>query len=197
MSEYNEQLKEKCNKLEESNKKEIKNSEELTKKVKDLENELNEEKKKNQELEQKNKTLESDLEQAKKNGPVPGSVSKDQKSDDLGSIMNKDELLKNLLEKDNEIKELKNKLDKSILLKEGEKLISVVFISEEQKIHCSIWCKDSDNLFVPEAKLSEKYPALKEEDNILYYYKGEKVRKKKSFKENKIIDGEVITLKTS
>ena len=194
---YNKELKDKCDKLEESNEKEIKNSKELTQKVKDLENELNEEKKKNQELEQKNKNLESELEQAKKNVPESDTAIKQQKSEDLGEINNKDDLLKNLLEKDKEIKELKTKLENAIILKEGEELISIVFFYEDKNIHYSIWCKDSETLAIAENKLCEKYPELKEEDDIQYSCKGGKVKKKKTFKENKISNGDVITLKTS
>ena len=193
---YNKELKEKCDKLEESNEKEIKNSKELAQKIKELENKLNEEKKKNQELVEKNKNLEFELEQAKKKGPEIDTANKKEKSEDLGMINNKD-ILKNLLEKDKKIKELKVKLEKAITLKEGEELISVIFISEDKKIHYSIWCKNSETINIVEYKLCEKYPELNEEDGIHYFLKGEKLQKRKTFKENKISNGDVITLKIS
>ena len=52
-------------------------------------------------------------------------------------------LVKQLNEKEEEIKELKSCIPFEV--KKGEKLITLNFISIDQKIHCSFICKNNDN----------------------------------------------------
>ena len=184
LEKYNKELKEKCDKLEESNEKEIKNSKQLEQKVKDLENQLSEEKKKNE-------NLEKELENAKKNQNSQNSekIEKSEKNENSVSSEEKDQLVKNILEKDKEIAKLKAKLE------ETEKdLISIIFINEEKNIHFSLVVKMSDKLNISENKLIEKFPIL-EDDEYDFYFKEKKVNKKKTFKENNLDNGSILTLK--
>ena len=184
LEKYNKELKEKCDQLEESNEKEIKNSKQLEQKVKDLENQLNEEKKKNE-------NLVKELENAKKNQNSQNSekIEKNEKNENSVSSEEKDQLVKNILEKDKEIAKLKTKLE------ETEKdLISIIFINEEKDIHFSLVVKMSDKLNISENKLIEKYPIL-EDDEYDFYFKEKKVNKKKTFKENNLDNGSILTLK--
>ena len=99
------------------------------------------------------------------------------------------------MEKDEEIKALKKELEHYKSLAEGKEFISVIFVTEDKKILYSIVCKEGDKVNTAEDKLTIKYPELKDEDDISYYVNGKKLKGKKSFKDNKISNGDVITLK--
>ena len=84
-----------------------------------------------------------------------------------------EELLKNLSEKNKEIKQLRN--NNYIKLKPGEKLMSIIFLSGDQKIHHSFVCKNTDIFAEIEQKLYVEYPEYKEEEKR----KKERKRKRK------------------
>ena len=85
--------------------------------------------------------------------------------------------------KDNEVKTLKSNI--SIDLKEGEKLIAVIFFCEEENIHYSIICKNTDKFCNIESKLYQEYPALAEKENF-FMNNGKKINKFKTIEENDI-----------
>jgi len=182
MKECNDRLQEKIDKLNEINEEEVKKSKQLSEKIKSLEKELSDEKKKNEDL-------TKELEAAKKNAPKESQIVEVKSTNE-----NKDELLQNILLKDKEISELKKKLESSILLSEGEELISIIFIYEEQHVHYSIICKNVDSVSIAEQKLFEKFPEMKDEEYD-YYLNDTRLKRGYKFKEKKIENGAIITLK--
>ena len=182
MKECNDRLQEKIDKLNEINEEEVKKSKQLSEKIKSLEKELSDEKKKNEDL-------TKELEAAKKNAPKESQIVEVKSTNE-----NKDELLQNILLKDKEISELKKKLESSILLSEGEELISIIFIYEEQHVHYSIICKNVDSVSVAEQKLFEKFPEMKDEEYD-YYLNDTRLKRGYKFKEKNIENGAIITLK--
>ena len=82
-------------------------------------------------------------------------------------IKNKENIDNMIYEKEKEIKELKERLSRfSFELNKGEKLMSLIFMSVDQNIQCSIICKNSDKFNQIENKLYEDYPEYSEFDNI-------------------------------
>ena len=182
MEEWNRKLKDENDKLKEENEEERKKSEQLSEKVKDLEKELDDEKKRNEDL-------KKELEDAKNNAPKEKQIVEVKSTNE-----NKEEFLQNLLLKDKEISELKKKLENCIILSKGEELISIIFIYEEQNVHYSIICKNVDSLNIAEQKLMDKFKEMKEEEYD-YYLDNTRLKRTKSFKENKIDNGAIITIK--
>ena len=81
-----------------------------------------------------------------------------------------------------------------IKLLEGEKLMSVIFVSVDQKIHYSVICKNTDKFNIIENMLYEEYPEYMETENY-FMVNGNKVNKYKSLKLNKIKNHDIIVLK--
>ena len=179
---YNKKLKEDYDKLKESYEEEVKKSKQLSEKIKNLEKELSDEKKKNEDL-------TKELETARKNPP-----KENKNVEDNSTTENRDEFLQNILLKDKEISELKKKLDNSIVLLEGEELISIIFIYEEKHVHYSIICKNVDSLAIAEQKLFAKFPEMKDED-FDYYCNDTRLKRGFKFKEKNINNGTIITIK--
>jgi hypothetical protein len=95
------------------------------------------------------------------------------------------------------IEELKLKLSRYPYdLSQGEKLISVIFTSTDQKIHQSIICKNTEKFSRLEEILYKESP--KHFDSNTYFcVKGRKVNRYKTLKENNIHDSDVIILNKS
>ena len=92
------------------------------------------------------------------------------------------------------IEELKEKLSRYPLeLSKGEKLISVIFTSSDQKIHCSIICKNTEKFIKLEEKLYNDYPEYSESDNY-FMVNGNRISKFKTLDENKIKNSDIIIL---
>ena len=182
MEEFNTKLREENENLKEKNKEEVKKSNQLSEKIKDLEKELSDEKKRNE-------NLIKELEALKKNEPIEKKIVEVKPTTE-----NNEEFLQNLLLKDKEISELKKKLENCIILSEGEELISIIFIYEEEHIHYSVICKNVDSLSIAEQKLIEKFPIMKEEE-FDYYLNKKRLKRVNIFKENNINNGSIITIK--
>ena len=155
---------------------------ELNKKIKQLEN-------KNKDYEQKINLLERELNKYKsktENNKI--KVSKDiQNNNAINSI----------LEKDKEIKELRLKLSRyPIQLEEGEKLISVIFVSSDQKVHYSIICKNTSKFSIIEGKLYEEYNEY-EELETYFTVNGRRINRHKTLDDNKIKNSDIIMLNVS
>ena len=152
------------------------------KKIKELEDKLNKEKNKNESLEQKIKKLVSEkkINDNKNNKDNPDS---------------KESLINLILEKDRELNELKKKLSRyPFELNEGEKMMTVNFLSGNQKIqNYSLICKNSDSFSVLEKKLYEDFKEFYESENY-FTVNGNKIHKLKSLDENKIKNNDVIIL---
>ena len=106
------------------------------------------------------------------------------------------ELLNIIKEKDQKIKDLESKLARyPIKLEEGEKLISVIFPSVNQEIHCSIICKNNDQFYKLEEQLYNEYPNYRNVENY-FVVNGNKINRFKNLIENKIKNNDIITLIT-
>jgi hypothetical protein len=104
----------------------------------------------------------------------------------------REKLLKELKEKDINIEDLKLRYPLPIL--QGEKLMTVNFVSDDNKTHYSIICKNSDPFIRLEKLLYEKYPCF---SNTEYNFivNDNKVNKDKSLDYNNINDNEIIFMK--
>ena len=137
-----------------------------------LEVQLREEKNKNKELYEKNK----EFEKIKDNSG---------NKDSMVNLMNK------LILKEEEIQEMKTRYPFELL--KGEKLMSLIFISNNQEIHYSIICKDSDKFTVVENLLYDEYPKYRESENF-FLSDGKKINKYKTLKENNLKNGSIVLL---
>lgn len=106
------------------------------------------------------------------------------------------ELLNIIKEKDQKIKDLESKLARyPITLENGEKLISVIFQSVNQEIHCSIICKNNDQFYKLEEQLYNEYPNYRNVENY-FVVNGNKINRFKNLIENNIKNSDIITLNT-
>ena len=81
-----------------------------------------------------------------------------------------------------------------VKLSEDEKLLSVIFVSVDQKIHYSTICKNTDKFSKIENLLYDAYPEYIETENN-FFVNGNKVNKYKSLENNKIKNNDIIILK--
>jgi len=101
---------------------------------------------------------------------------------------------KDIIQLYKKIDELKEKLSRyPFELLKGEKLISVIFTSSDQKIHCSIICKNTEKFIKLEEKLYNDYLEYSESDNY-FMANGNRVSKFKTLDENKIKNSNIIIL---
>ena len=92
------------------------------------------------------------------------------------------------------IYELNEKLKRyPFILEEGEKIMTIVFTSVNQKLNYSMICKNTDTINKLELELYKEYPKLGDAE---YYFicNGAKVKKFKTLEELKIKSGDVIVL---
>ena len=108
-------------------------------------------------------------------------------------IMHKDnkinELLEEISQKDKKIKELNSY--NPYQLKKDEKLLSIIFVTGDQKIHYSLICKNTDIFANVEQALYKIYPGYKEKENM-FLTKGKKINKNKTVDENNIKNSDII-----
>lgn len=100
-------------------------------------------------------------------------------------------LLKKLNEKEEEIEHIKSNLP--FELKKGEKIMTLNFVSVDQKIRCSFICKNNDNFSRLENLLYNYYPEYRETNNY-FLSKGNQVNRFKTLDENNINNNDIITL---
>ena len=89
-----------------------------------------------------------------------------------------------------ELKDIKDKYP--IVLKPGEKMISVIFKKSKDFIS-SIICKDSNIFFEVENSLYQKYPKFRESERF-FTFNGNRIEKNKTLKENGINDSDIIII---
>ena len=154
-------------------------------KNKNLEEQINIEKNKNKIMEEKLTNLRNELNSMKM---LKVKIEKINKND------SKETLVETIIEKEKENKDLKLKLSRfPFELNEGEKLLSVIFTSVDQKIHHSIICKNTDKFHIIESQLLESYPEYQEYENF-YTFNGKKINKNKTLEENGIGNSNIIVL---
>ena len=78
-------------------------------------------------------------------------------------------------------------------LNSGEKIMTVIFVSEDQKIHYALICKNTDKFKDIEEKLYKVYPDYSKTNN---YFKANNltITKSKDLDDNKIKNSDIITL---
>ena len=92
------------------------------------------------------------------------------------------------------IDELNEKLKRyPFSLEEGEKIMTIVFTSVNQKINYSMICKNTDTINKLEEKLYEEYPKLSE-TNYYFICNGTMLNKFEKLEELKIKSGDIIVL---
>ena len=142
------------------------------------------------ELEDINEKLRSEITNLKKEQKI-----KTEEFFDFTNLINNDfkkEKLNELMKsKEKEINKMKSELQFELI--KGEKLISLIFISVDESIHYSYICKNTDKFIKLEFLLYEIYPECKESDNF-FIVNGNKINKYKTLEENKIKNGDIITL---
>ena len=110
------------------------------------------------------------------------------------SKLDKNNALKTILEKEEEIKKLKESLSRyPFELQKGEKIMSVIFTSIDQKVNCSIICKNTDYFSEIVNLLYKKYPEYRKND-CFFLYASKKIKEYLTLEELKINDGAVIIL---
>jgi len=148
---------------------------------------------KNFDFKNKNKINENDIElEIEKNRILKEKIN--QFENLSNNTANANELLKAVLKKDKEIEELKLKLSRfPFELAQGEKLISIIFASTDQKVLYSTICKNTDKFGNIELKLYDAYPDYSESVNI-FTVNGKKINRSKNLDENKIKNHDTIIL---
>ena len=166
--------------------------EELKKITTKLSNEL-------KKVEEENKKLNSELIEGKNEiSRLNNELIKEKKNNEelnkkiIEIDEEKEKLLKELKEKDIIIEDLKSRYPFPIL--QGEKLMTVNFVSYDDKIHYSIICKNSDPFIRLEKLLCEKYPCFSNSE-YNFFVNDNKVTKDKSLDFNNINDNEIILIK--
>ena len=93
-----------------------------------------------------------------------------------------------------ENKELKEKLSRyPFELLDKEHMMSVIFTSSEQKLHCSLICKNTTKFIKLEEEICSSYPEYKEID-FYFTANGNIIDKYKTMEENKIKNNDIIIL---
>ena len=177
----------------------------LRNKIIDLENNIKKMNDMNKELINNNKKLEQSLKNLKNKNLEYEKIINEQKTtienfnknlslfDGKKNNVEKEilELVKELRNKEKEIQSLKSAFPFEI--KQGEKLMSIIFISVDQKIHHSFICKNTDMFINIEKSLYDIYPEYKESENY-FLLRGSKINKYKSLESNNIQNSDIITL---
>ena len=134
-----------------------------------------------------NEILKSNLNNEKlKNIDLQNKIDKQ-----INIIPNNDSKIIDLYAK---IDDLKEKLSRyPFELKKDEKMISVIFTSDDQKIHFSVICKNTEKFNRLEEKLYNDYPEYSETNNY-FVVNGNRIQKFKTLDENNIRNSDIIIL---
>ena len=157
-------------------------------KIKELENFIEETKINNKNLEEEINKLKKNLEDKDKNIKI-----KELKIKELENIIeetknnNKKELEKLM----DEIKKIRSIIPFDII--PGEKIMSIIFKSDDQNILISMLCKNTHKFSRLKEIIFDKYPEYKEYENN-FLFNGKKINENETLEKNKIEDGSIITL---
>ena len=166
-------------------------------KNKKLEKELLEERNKNKEKENIIINLKKDLDnEIKKNKESQKEAEEAEKASSINlTNETKDSLIETIIEKEKEIKELKLKLSRfPFVVEEGEKLMSVNFVSTDKKLISSIICKNTDEFHKIESQLYKIHPEYFKNE-ISFTFNGKKVKGFKTLEQNGIKNDDIIIMK--
>ena len=151
--------------------------------------------KKINELEMENKKLKEEINKLKKELYNKDKIIKKQnikikeQKNSLNDIVNNNRKQnKDLLD---EIEKIKSIIPFDIL--PGEKIMSIIFKSDDENILYSILCKNSDKFTRLKNIIYDKYPEYKEYENY-FLFNEEKINENKTLEENKIKEGSIITI---
>ena len=109
-----------------------------------------------------------------------------------------DSIIKLIKDKEDEIKDLKKKLKRyPFILEKNEKIMSIIFSSLDEKINCSLLCKNTDNINKIEKQLYKEYPNLFENQNYIFLCKGKIINRYQTFESNHIKNGDIIILNSN
>ena len=153
----------------------------LTEKIKELEKKINlnvENKKISKNNENRNLIEDLNEKLINLNNNINNNINKDRLNELLEEIRTKDKIISNY----------------PMQLLEGEKLISLIVESTDQKVHYSCICKNTDKFNKIENILYEAYPEYKKSENN-FFVNGNKINKYKSLDFNKIKNNDIIMLK--
>ena len=132
-------------------------------------------------LENKINKLEQDLK-------LKNNESDDFDFDDFNDISKK---MNNIYE---EIKEVKKKINRyPFILEKGEKLMSIIISSRDEKMLYSLPCKNNNTINDIEKKLYREFPEYYDNKNI-FLYKGKIINKFETFQKNNIKNGDILIL---
>ena len=152
-------------------------------------------KKRINELEEENKKLKEEINKMKKQLNDKDEIIKNQElkikehenTIENARINNNKELEKLM----DEIKKIKSIIPFEILPE--EKIMAIIFQSDDQNILHSVLCKNTDQFKRIKDIIYDKYPEYKENENY-FLFNGKKINENETLEENKIIDGSIITI---
>lgn len=101
------------------------------------------------------------------------------------------ELLEQLIFKENELKEFKSNFPFNI--KNGEKLMPVIFQSVDKKVNYAFICKNTDKFNIIENMLYDVFPEYIDSENY-FFVNGNKINKNKTFEQNNIKYSDIILM---
>ena len=162
-------------------------NENLNKQIDKLKNELKEKDIKYKNLVTKNEQLKIEIDNEKKK--FKDFQDNQAKKDNLKSEYELHKRIEELYKKIDELKEILARYPFKLL--KGEKLISVIFKSVDQKIHFSVICKNTEKFIKLEEKLYNDYPEYADLDNF-FIVNGKVISKFKSLEENNIKNSDII-----
>ena len=108
------------------------------------------------------------------------------------NLNNEFDIISNDKQNKDEIVEFKSVF--SFDLEKEEKIISIIFISEEENICHSIICKNTDIFTKVESLFYNEYPEYLESDNF-FLINGVKINRFKSLIDNKIKNSDIINIR--
>ena len=99
-----------------------------------------------------------------------------------------------LKEKENEIKIFKQAFPLEII-NENEKILNVNFITDDENIHYSIVCKNTDKLNHIIESFYDNYPPYRKFQNV-FRFKGKEIKMSNTLEENNLNNNDIITIKS-
>ena len=129
----------------------------------------------------------------KANSPMNVGSDKSKNNINENKIEEKDELVKSLNKR---IEELENEIKyfrTYYKLSDNEKLISIKFIAVEQNINLTVIAKNTDYFSFIEKILYDHYPNYKQFENY-FLVNGSKINKNITLEENKIKNNDILTV---
>ena len=149
---------------------------------------INELEEKNKKLKEENNKLKKELEDKDEIIKMQELKIKEYEITIKETKINYNKKIEKLLD---EIKKIKSIIPFDIL--PGDKIISIIFKSDDQNILYSVVCKSTDQFTRIKDIIYDKYPEYKESEND-FLFKGEKINENKTLEDNKIKDGSIITI---